>query len=179
MKLRRDIKGEVTVIIAPVTEGYKTDTSIEDDIIYYHKNLGLPLKEVVSMIAKERGFYSNDLIKKIARYGSIQYIRGIPDDVKKLFVTALDIKPEWHVKMQAAFQKYTDNAVSKTINLPHNASIEDVRKAYLLAYELKCKGITIYRYGSKSQQVLYIKPHEDVKAEPEFSGGCPYGECIT
>jgi len=133
---------------------------------------------VFEKIAKERGFYSAELLEKIAKSGSVQNIREIPADIRELFVTALDIKPEWHVRMQAAFQKYTDNAVSKTINLPHNATVEDVRKAYLLAYKLKCKGITVFRYGSKPQQVLYIGPHEKhVSAESEYAGGCPFPYC--
>ncbi len=127
-------------------------------------------------IAKERGFYSRALMMKIAKQGSVQDIKEVPKDVKKLFVTALDIDPEWHVKMQAVFQKYTDNAVSKTINLSEDASVEDVKKAYLLAYKLKCKGITVYRYGCKKEQVLYIHKQpsdEHVSADVEFSGGCP------
>lgn len=127
---------------------------------------GTRLHEVNSRferIAKERGFYSRDLMMEIARRGSVQDKgqgtgdRGqIPKDVQRLFVTAMDIDPEWHVRMQAAFQQHVDNAVSKTVNLPKDASPEDVRRIYLMAYELKCKGITIYRYGSKSEQVLYV-----------------------
>lgn len=133
-------------------------------------------------VAKERGFYSSGLLERIAREGSIQKIKQIPSDVRRVFVTAFDVKPEWHVKMQAAFQKYTDNAVSKTINLPQNAKVEDVRKAYLLAYKLKCKGITVFRYGSKPQQVLYIgyeehKPEKHIQAESEYAGGCPFPTC--
>ena len=127
-------------------------------------------------IAKERKFYSAKLLEKIAKTGSIQKIKEIPIDVRKIFKTALDIKPDWHVRMQAAFQKYTDNAVSKTINLPKNATVNDVKKAFELAYKLKCKGITVYRYGSKSQQVLYIgEPH--TTAESEYAGGCPIVVC--
>ncbi|MCP8312347.1 MAG: vitamin B12-dependent ribonucleotide reductase, partial [Candidatus Methylarchaceae archaeon HK02M1] len=81
-------------------------------------------------IARKKGFYSEDLMMKIAKKGSIEDIEGIPEDVRRVFVTALDIEPEWHIRMQAAFQKYTDNAVSKTINLPHDATVEDVRNAY-------------------------------------------------
>ncbi|MCX9083443.1 MAG: adenosylcobalamin-dependent ribonucleoside-diphosphate reductase [Candidatus Methanoperedens sp.] len=105
---------------------------------------------------KKRGLYSEELMKKIAKTGTIAGIKEIPDDIKRVFVTAFDIEPEWHVKMQAAFQKYCDNAVSKTINFPNDVDVREVEKAFMLAYELKCKGITIYRYGSKMQQVLYI-----------------------
>ena len=105
-------------------------------------------------VAKARGFYSEEMMQRIARSGSIAHIPEIPEDVREVFVTAHDISPEWHIRMQAAFQKYTDNAVSKTVNLPRDATEDDVRKVYDLAYELGCKGITIYRDGSKDNQVL-------------------------
>jgi len=105
-------------------------------------------------LAKENGFYSKELMDKIARQGSIHDLQEIPEDIRKIFVTAHDVTPEWHLRMQAAFQKHTDNAVSKTVNLPNDATIEDVRKIYSLAYELDCKGVTIYRDGSKKNQVL-------------------------
>src|SRR3990172_3515532 len=133
-------------------------------------------------IAKERGFYSAKLFEEIARTGSVQKIDGVPDDVKRLFVTALDIAPVWHVKMQAAFQKSTDNAVSKTVNLPNDAKAEDVMEIYDLAWKLKCKGVTVFRYGSKPEQVLYIgevktKEGTFVRAEAEDAGGCPTQNC--
>jgi ribonucleoside-diphosphate reductase alpha chain len=105
-------------------------------------------------VAKERGFYSRELMDLIARKGSIGDMEEIPEDVRKVFVTAHDVTPEWHVRMQAAFQKYTDNAVSKTVNLPRDSTVDDVLKVYDLAYELECKGVTIYRDGSKENQVL-------------------------
>ena len=92
---------------------------------------------------------------QIAKTGRVTGIREVPKDVQKLFKTALEIKPEVHIRMQAAFQKHCDNAVSKTINLPTEAPPAEIRKAYLLAHKLKCKGITIYRYGSKKDQVLH------------------------
>ena len=105
-------------------------------------------------VARERGFYSEQLMETIARKGSIQDMSVIPEDVRRIFVTAHDISPEWHVRMQAAFQKYTDNAVSKTVNMPHDATAQDVLKVYDMAYELGCKGVTIYRDGSKTNQAL-------------------------
>jgi ribonucleoside-diphosphate reductase alpha chain len=132
--------------------------------------------------AKARGFYGAKLLEEIAKTGSVQKIAGVPDDVKRLFVTALDIDPVWHVKMQAAFQKSTDNAVSKTVNLPFEAKVEDVRKIYDLAWQLKCKGVTVFRYGSKPEQVLYIgevkgKEGKFVSAQSEYAGGCPTMNC--
>jgi len=140
------------------------------------------INPLFEMTAKERGFYSAELLEEIARTGSVQGIKGVPEDVRRVFVTALDIKPEWHVRMQAAFQKYTDNAVSKTVNLPHEASVEDVEKVFWLAYRLKCKGITVYRYGSKPEQVLNIgeirtEKKKFVSAESEYAGGCPTKTC--
>lgn len=134
------------------------------------------------MVAKERGFYDARILEEIAKTGSVQKIDRVPEDVKKVFVTALDIEPEWHVRMQAAFQKYTDNAVSKTVNMPYEATVEDVRKVFELAWKLKCKGVTVFRYGSKPEQVLYIgevKTAEKrfISADSEYAGGCPTKTC--
>jgi ribonucleoside-diphosphate reductase alpha chain len=105
-------------------------------------------------IARERGFYTPELMEKIAQSGSVNGLEEVPPDVQRLFATAHDITPEWHIKMQAAFQKYTDNAVSKTVNFPHSASEEDVAHVFKLAYQLGCKGVTVYRDGSRETQVL-------------------------
>ena len=142
----------------------------------------LEVNSVFEEVAKKRGFYSKDLMIKIAKVGSIQNLSEIPEDVRRIFVTALDIDPEWHVRMQAAFQKYTDNAVSKTVNLRSDATVSDVKRVFWLAYKLKCKGITVYRYGSKPEQVLYIGSEvkgameQYVSADAEYAGGCPVCE---
>lgn len=106
--------------------------------------------------AKKQGFYSDSLMEKIADHGTIQDMSEIPQEIRRVFVTAHDIEPEWHIRHQAAFQKYTDNAVSKTINFPNKATRDDIKNAYTLAYRLKCKGITVYRDGSRDVQVLNL-----------------------
>jgi ribonucleoside-diphosphate reductase alpha chain len=133
-------------------------------------------------VAKDRGFYSSALLEKIVKYGTVKDMKEIPEDVKKVFVTAHEIAPEWHVRMQAAFQKHTENAVSKTVNLPQEATPEDIEKVYWLAYKLKCKGVTVYRYGSKGEQVLNLglgakEEKRAVTASEEYAGGKPLITC--
>ena len=128
-------------------------------------------------VAISRGFHSRDLLGQIAATGSCRNIAAVPDDVKRLFVTAFDIAPKWHLRMQAAFQKYTDNAVSKTVNLPQSASVGDVRDIYRKAIELKLKGITVYRYGSRADQPLTFVSGQmprsaDTVVDSEYSGDC-------
>jgi len=138
------------------------------------ESLGRSLVEVnplfESMALKEE-FYDEELIKKIARKMSIQDVEEIQERVRRIFVVAHDISAEWHVRMQAAFQKYTDNAVSKTINFPNRATPDDIDKAYWLAYKLGCKGVTVYRHRSREKQVL--RPIESDGTLADFSFGCP------
>ena len=115
---------------------------------------------------KERGIYSEELMERICEEGSVKHFEDIPEDIRKIFVTAHDIEPEWHLKIQSAFQKYVDNAVSKTVNLRNEATVEDVKKIYLMAYELGLKGVTIYRDRSKEVQVL-IKGKEEKEEKRE------------
>jgi ribonucleoside-diphosphate reductase alpha chain len=121
-------------------------------------------------VARAQGFYSTELMEELAERGSVRGMPGVPEWVQRLFVTSHDIKPEWHVRTQGAFQKYTDNAVSKTVNFPHDATIDDVRTVYTLSYQLGCKGVTIYRDGSKSVQVLSTGQTEKARAVQQTEG---------
>lgn len=140
---------------------------------------GKQLPEINETFKREllrRNLYSDELIHRISTFGNIQKEK-LPADLKKVFVTSLDIAPEFHVQMQAAFQRYVDNAVSKTVNLPKDATQKDVQAIYLLAWRLKCKGITIYRYGSKPEQVLYLGTGRPIVVTTDYAGGCPTGLC--
>jgi ribonucleoside-diphosphate reductase alpha chain len=138
------------------------------------------------MELRRRGLYSKELIAEVGRVGSLQNILSIPDDLKRVFITSFDVPAAQHLRIQAAFQKHTDNSVSKTINLPSDATVEDVRRIFMEAHELRCKGITIYRYNTKKGQVLSFdsrsmgEREEDmnfIMAASEYSGGCHSGLC--
>jgi ribonucleoside-diphosphate reductase alpha chain len=117
-------------------------------------------------LARRRGFYSPELMRHIAQTGTIRDIKEIPQEVRRLFVTAHETSPQWHIRIQAAFQKYTDNAVSKTVNFPRQAAADDVRQVYFMAYDMGLKGVTIYRDGSRDQQVLSFGK-EAAAAQPQ------------
>ena len=132
-------------------------------LAYTRRNLldeGDELREVVPEfreLARKRGFLSDQLLDDVVEQGGCQDLEAVPEDVARVFVTSHDITPAWHVRMQAAFQKYTDNAVSKTVNMPASATREDVGEVFTLARSLNCKGVTIYRDGSRDRQVLNIE----------------------
>ncbi len=121
-------------------------------------------------IVKEKQWFNENLKRQIIRSGSLKGIKEIPEDIRALFKTSHEISPEWHIRIQAAFQKFTDNAVSKTINFAANASPEEIKNAYLLAYKMGCKGLTIYRDGSRQNQVLCMgaekEPNEKITPRP-------------
>ncbi|NLB79974.1 MAG: vitamin B12-dependent ribonucleotide reductase, partial [Clostridiaceae bacterium] len=123
--------------------------------------------------AEDGGFYSEELMKTIAKEGTLHTIEEVPEEIKDIFVTSHDIVPEWHVKMQAAFQNHTDNAVSKTVNLRNEATVDDVAEVFQLAYRTGCKGVTIYRDGSRDMQVLNIGSVNGKESEEKH--GCESG----
>ncbi|HEY4509310.1 MAG TPA: adenosylcobalamin-dependent ribonucleoside-diphosphate reductase [Candidatus Paceibacterota bacterium] len=147
-------------------------------------------------IARREGFFSEDMIKKVAEHGTLKGIKEVPLKWQKVFVTAHDLDFPDHIKMQAAFQKHIDNAVSKTINLPNSATVEDVKKSYMLSWDTGCKGVTVYRDGSKSVQVLTVgkdkkitqtevvistttEIEEEVVVTTSQSEDLPPGVCLT
>lgn len=147
-------------IVARKKSIWKQDGTAELEQVY--------VNPIFEKIAKKEGFYTQELMTKIAAKNSIQEFEEIPAKIRRIFVTAHDIAPIDHIKMQAAFQKSTDNAVSKTINFPNSATIEDIKEAYLMAYELNCKGLTVYRDGSRETQVFTTAEKKDTEeGEPE------------
>lgn len=159
--------GTISIIAGPCSSGIEPLFAIS----YYRKVMDndklVEVDPLFEEIAQERGFYSKKLMEKVAESGSLAKIDEVPEDIKKIFVTAHDISPVWHVRMQAAFQKYVHNATSKTINFPNEASIEDVAESYLSAYRAGCKGITIYRDRSREEQVLNIAHKEEKLKQQE------------
>jgi ribonucleoside-diphosphate reductase alpha chain len=128
---------------------------------------------LLEQYARSHGFYSPGLMREIAESGSLHGIAEVSDDARRVFVTAHEIAPEWHVRMQAAFQRHIDAAVSKTINIPSDADADEVKKVYLLAHELGCKGITVYRDGSRENQVLSSKRQSASETDTLESAGRP------
>jgi ribonucleoside-diphosphate reductase alpha chain len=131
---------------------------------------------------KSRGLYSREIISAVRKQGSISRVGAVPEELRRVFVTTFDVKPHQHLRIQAAFQKYTDNSVSKTVNLPHMSAIDDVKDIYLEAHRLRCKGITIYRYGSRRQQALSFGDGQEESDEEHMNDrlrqqGCFSGTC--
>ena len=135
----------------------------------------LEVNPVLREKLQERGLYSDALMRKIAKEGTIAHIAEIPEDIRRVFVCAHDVSPVYHTRMQAAFQRHTDNAVSKTVNFPHSATREEVAEVYMLAYKMGCKGVTIYRDGSRDSQVLNIG---SVKKEGGAAAQHPFGRIV-
>lgn len=155
--------GTISIIAGPCSSGIEPLFAIS-----YYRNVMdndklVEVDPLFEEIARDRGFYSRALMERIAERASIQDMEEIPADVRKVFVTSHDISPQWHVRMQAAFQKYVHNATSKTINFPNSATISDVANSYLLAYDSGCKGITIYRDNSREEQVLNVGSTKEKK----------------
>ena len=175
-------------IIAGASSGVEPMFAVAYQHIVRDKHLDRKLTFVeprFEKVAREKGFWSEALMDKVGVHGVIRDMEEIPAEVRDVFGTAHEIDPEWHIKIQSAFQKYTENAVSKTINLRHEATVDDVKKAYLLAWETGCKGITIFRDGSKDAQVLNLgvknaekkdeeKPKQIVLARPLKVSGSTY-----
>jgi ribonucleoside-diphosphate reductase alpha chain len=169
-------------IIAGTTSGIEPMFALA----YLRNVLGGHLLEVNSLFertARARGFYSDDLMSEIAGTGGVRSSRSVPEDVRRAFVTALEVEPEWHLRMQAAVQRHVDAAVSKTVNLSTRATVEDVRRIYLAAWRAGAKGITVYRYGSRPDQVLTFLAEAGrtetppLQADPAYAGGCAGHTC--
>jgi ribonucleoside-diphosphate reductase alpha chain len=154
-------------------------------IAYVRNVLGQHLVEtnrLFERLAIDRGFYREDLAERVAHRGRVRGEPGVPEDVQQAFGTALEIEPRWHLRMQAALQRHVDASVSKTINLPADATVDDVRAVFLDAWRLGVKGITVYRDQSRPDQVLSVASADDggpgpVHVDLTYSGGCTGYHC--
>lgn len=154
-------------------------------LAYVRHILGRELEEanpLFERLARQRGFYSRELMAEVARTGTVRQIEDVPADVRASFVTALEVAPQWHLKMQAAVQRHVDAAVAKTINLPASATPADVHATYLAAWHAGVKGITVYRYGARPGQVLTLTapqpaPYAAVRVHDTYTGGCHGHTC--
>ncbi|OGY44642.1 MAG: ribonucleoside-diphosphate reductase, adenosylcobalamin-dependent [Candidatus Buchananbacteria bacterium RIFCSPHIGHO2_02_FULL_40_13] len=151
ISMTMDVSGGVEPYFA-LAYYYKHVLGGDVDLVYFNKHLEKALKE--------QGYYTEEIKNQIVKNGSVQNIAGLPENIKKVFVTSMDISAVDHIKMQATFQKYCDNAISKTVNFPYSASKSDVMDGYLLAWRLGCKGCTVYRDGSRDKQILNIAKDE-------------------
>jgi ribonucleoside-diphosphate reductase alpha chain len=164
-------------IIAGASSGIEPMFAVAYQHIVKDKHLDRKMSFVnpeFEKVARARGFWSDGLMAKVAEKGVVRDIPEIPEDVRRTFGTAHEVDIEWHIRTQSVFQKYTENAVSKTINLRHDATVDDVKKAYLLAWETNCKGITIFRDGSKGEQVLNLGVNKKTVTE----NGAPQTQLI-
>ncbi|MBI3977270.1 MAG: hypothetical protein HY331_03705 [Chloroflexi bacterium] len=138
-------------------------------LAYQHKSGERTLKffnPIFEEVGRQRGFLTDAVRWEVLERGTVRGVAGVPDDVQRVFVTAHEVEPDWHVRMQAAFQRHTDNAVSKTVNLPNNATVDDIARAYRMAYDLGCLGMTVFRDGCKGEQVLNVGMKEGAVAAP-------------
>lgn len=142
-------------IIAGCSSGIEPVFALAYQHVVGERRLTL-VNSIFEEVARDQGFWNEELMAEVERIGRVRDLSGVPESARKIFVTAHEIAPEWHVRMQAAFQDYVDNAVSKTVNLPSNATVEDVANVFLLAYEEGCLGVTVFRDGCKDEQVLYV-----------------------
>lgn len=157
-------------LIADCSSGIEPIYSVAYQRLSFESEQMLFIHPLFEQYARKNNFYSDRLMSQVAGKGSLNDCPDVPDEAKQLFVTTHDIAPGWHVRMQAAFQKHIDAAVSKTINFPNQAVVEDVRQTYMLAYDLGCKGITIYRDGSRERQVLNTEV-ADLRKSESFAAG--------
>jgi ribonucleoside-diphosphate reductase alpha chain len=179
-KNRRPLRNSTVTTIAPtgtisMIAGASSGVEPAFAVAFTHKvgDRVLPfINHVFEQVARERGFQSDALMEEVARLGVVHGLRGVPEDVQRVFVTAHEVAYEWHVRHQAAFQNSTDNGVSKTINLPNSASVEDVARAYRIAWELGCLGITVFRDGCK-EGVLHVGTRVPDKREAEAVSSLP------
>lgn len=170
--------GTISIIAGPCSSGIEPMFALS----YFRANVldndkMVEIEPAFKDVMEERSLYSRKLMEKIAETGSAHNVEEVPAELRRVFVTSHDISPEWHIRMQAVFQKYTDNAVSKTVNFHQDATIEDVRKAYMLSYESGCKGVTIYRDKSRDEQVLNVGSKD--KKVPAVAAAVPEGNRIA